>query len=534
MRPQIPIIELEEQPHLKGRCLEFESVAQMMTIRSNESPDAPHVYYYNEKLTYKDTNERANKVAHFLREKGVKKGDVVAIMILNSPEIYYAMWGAQKLGAIAMVMNYCLKSQEIRYVLNDAKPKVAFIGSDYMAEFAKGFDQTEIVPYTVEVVTKIMHESSVAKMRMADILENYPTDECLVKQNIDDPFILLYTSGTTGNPKGVLLSNRAQLSQCRNFNRQGYIRSGDVMMIMLPMFHCSPLCIYTYPISYAGQALCIRTKFSPSDFWPAVIQYGITIVMGVPTMFDYILNRVDPADVDLSKVKIRYAFAGGAHLSTETRHEFKKKFNIDFLVGYGLTEGCGGNTTEPPLGHSKEGSCGMTHPEEEIEILDDEGNILPNHVDGEVCIKGDCVMMGYLNNDEKSAEIMRGGFLHTGDVGHFDDGGYLYIIDRKGDMIIRGGENVYPRQIEAVLEKHPSVAEVAVVGVPDKCLGQRIKAYIVPKITGSMTAEATRLWLLERMAKYKVPEFYEFVDRIPRTSSGKIRKHEFNNKNYYN
>lgn len=526
MRPKMPIILLEALPHLKGRRLEFESIAQMLTIRSNETPEAPHVYYYDQKLTYRDTNNRANQVANFLKEKGIKKGDIVAVMIQNAPEIYYTMWGVQKLGAIALAINFCLKGPEIAYILNDAKPKIVFVGSDFMDEFNKGLDQTESKAYVVEVATKVKQESKAIHEKLTDVLSNYPTDECLVKQNLDDPFLLLYSSGTTGQPKGILLSNRAQLSQCRNFNQQGYIKGDDVMLLMLPMFHTNPLCVFTYPLSYAGQALCIRTKFSPDDFWPTVMQYGITVIMGVPTMLDYILNKIDPSGIDRSKVKIRYAFTGGAPLSLITRRGFKEKYNIDLLVGYGLTEGGGGNTTEPALGHFKEGSCGMPHPEERIEIMDSEGNILPNNIDGEVCIKGDCVMMGYLNKPEQFAEAMRGGFLHTGDIGHFDDEGYLYITDRKGDMIVRGGENIYPRQIEIVLEEHPLVAEVAIIGVPDKCLGQRVKAYIVPRQKGSMTAEATRQWLLERMAKYRVPEFYEFVDRLPRTPSGKVQKFE--------
>lgn len=524
MRPKMPIIQLEELPYLKGRRLEFESVAQMLTIRSNETPESPHVYYYDQRLTYKDTNDRANRVANFLKEKGIKKGDIVAVMILNAPEIYYAMWGAQKLGAIAMPMNYCLKGSEIAYVLNDAKPKIAFVGSDYMDEFTKGLEQAKTQTNVVEVVTGVKHQSTVKQEKLADILDKYPTDECLVKQSMDDPFLLLYSSGTTGEPKGILLSNRAQLSQCRNFNRQGYIKGNDVMLLILPMFHSNPLCVFSYPMSYAGQTLCIRKKYSPRDFWPAVMEYGITVVMGVPTMFDYILNKVDATGIYRSRIKIRYAFTGGAPLSLVTRRAFKEKYNIDFLVGYGLTEGCGGNTTEPALGHFKEGSCGMVHSEEQIEIMDAEGNILPNNVDGEVCIKGDCVMMGYLNKPEQFAQTMRGEFLHTGDIGHFDDEGYLYITDRIGDMIVRGGENIYPRQIEIVLEEHPQIAEVAVIGVTDKCLGQRVKAYIVPKQKGSLTAEATREWLLERMAKYRVPEFYEFVDQLPRTPSGKVQK----------
>lgn len=525
----MPTLKLETQPHLQGRRLEFESIAEMLTVRSQETPEAPHVYYDNQQLTYQDTNRQANQVGNFLKAIGVKQGDVVAVMLLNSPDIYYVMWGAQKLGAIALVMNYCLKAPEIAYVLNDSQPKAVFVGSECMTEFAKGWENAAAKPYVVEVAANAGRKAAIAQTQLAEIMAAYPPDECLVKQRLDDPFMLLYSSGTTGEPKGVLLSNRAQLSQCRNINHQGYIQGGDIMMIMLPMFHANPLCVFTYPISYAGQALCICRKFSPADFWPAVIDYGITIIMGVPTMFDYILNKADSITPDMSKVKIRYAFTGGASLAAATRQGFKEKYNINLLVGYGLTEGCGGNTTEPALGEWKAGSCGMVHAETQIEIMDQEGNILPNHVDGEICIKGDCVMLGYLNRPEQSAATVRNGFLHTGDIGHFDDEGYLFIVERKRDVIVRGGEKIYSRQIEAVLEEHPLVAETAVIGVSDQCLGQRIKAYIVPKRAGAMNAEDIRQWLLERMAKYRVPEFYEFVEQLPRTPSGKIQKFALRN-----
>jgi len=529
-RPMAPHIPLDMQPYLRGRRLEFESVAQMLTVRAQETPEAPHVYYYDQALTYKDTNDRANKIANFLKAKGVQKGDVVAVMILNAPEIYYAMWGAQKLGAVALVVNFMLKGPEIAYVLDDAKPKIAFVGSDYMEEFAAGWNAAQAKPYVVEAVTEAAHDSALFPERVGSILDEFPADECLVEQALDDPFLLLYSSGTTGKPKGILLSNRAELSICRDVNKSGIISGDDVMLLMLPMFHVNPLCVFTYPLSYAGQALCIRSRFSVSEFWPAVIRYGVTIVMGVPTMFDYILNKNDAQDVDLAKVKIRYVNTGGAALSDETRRQFKEKFNLDFRVGYGLTENCGAVSVESPLMPIKEGSCGMPYPEQQVEIMDDQDNILPVNVVGEICIKGDCVFSGYLNKGDKFAETMRGGFLHTGDVGYFDEQGYLYVTARKVDLIIRGGENIYPREIEIALEANPSVAEAAVIGVPDAVLGQRVKAFITLKAEGTLTADATRAWLTKRLAGYKIPEFYEFVAELPRTPTGKIKKCELRNR----
>jgi len=523
-RPVAPHSPLNKQPYLQGRQLEFESIAQMLTVRSRENPAAPHVYYYDQKLTYKDTNDRANKVANFLKAKGVKKGDVVAVMVQNSPEVYYAMWGAQKLGAIAMVVHYMLKGTEIAYLLNDARPKVAFVGSDFMTEFTKGFNKAGCHPYVIEVATESEHSSKLAREKMADILARYQADECLVPQSPDDNFLLLYSSGTTGRPKGVLLPNKAGLSVCRDVNRSGIVTGDDVMLLMLPMFHACPLCVFTYPLSYAGQALCISTRFSVSDFWRDVIKYGITIIMGVPTMYDYILNKIDPQSVDMTKIKIKYANTGAAPLSVETRRRFKDCYNIDFLVGYGLTEACSGTSVEPPLGHFKEGSCGMPYTEQKVEIMDEQGNILPNNVIGEICIQGDCVMSGYLNKPEQFAEVMRGGFLHTGDLGYFDNEGYLFITDRKRDMIIRGGENIYPREIEIVLEAHPLVREVAIIGISDKMLGERVKAFIVPKVKGLLCAAELKAWLTERIAICKVPDSYEFLDKLPRTTTGKVQK----------
>jgi long-chain acyl-CoA synthetase len=525
IRPKMPGIPLEQQPYLNGRQLEFESIAQMLTVRSNETPNAPHVYYYEQTLTYEDTNDRANKVANYLKKKGVKKGDVIAVMMSNSPEFYYAMWGTHKLGAIAMAVPHMLRGPEIAYILDDAKPKVAFVGSDCLPEFFKGVNEANSKPAVVEVVLGEKVDPQIAQETLDDILNKYPAEECLVKQNVDDIFLLLYSSGTTGRHKGILLSNKAALSLCRDQNRSGIVTGNDVMLLILPLFHCCPLCVFTYPMSYAGQALCIR-HFSVRDFWPTVIQYGVTIIMAVPTMLDYILNRIDPKDVDLSKVKIRYANTGAGPLSLETRRRLKEQYNIDLLVGYGLSEGCGGSSVEPPLGRYKEGSCGLPYQEQHIEIIDEQGNILPNNQIGEICIKGDNVMSGYLNKPEEYAKTMAGGFLHTGDVGYFDDEGYLFVTDRKRDMIIRGGENIYPREIEHVLESNRLIAEVAVIGVADKLLGERLKAFIVPKVKGTITAESTKVWLAERIADFKIPDYYEFVSSLPRTATGKIQKNE--------
>lgn len=523
---EIPLNKVEEISYLKGKQLDFESMAQMITVRAQEQPDAVHVYFYDEVITYRQTNERANKVANCLKEKGVTKGDIVSVMVLNSPEVYYTMFGAQKLGAIALAVNYMLKGPEIAYVLDDAKPKVSFVGSEYMADFAIGYKLAKHKPIVIEVVTGVDHGTDIASQMLSDILNKYPADEALVKQSPEDPFMMLYSSGTTGMPKGILLKNKAEASICRDMTRFGLFEGNDVMMIILPMFHTNPLCVWTYPVTFMGQTLCIRKGFSPADFWPSIIQYGVTVLMGVPAMYDYVYNSIDPSTVDTTNSKLKWAMCGAAPLPLELINGFKEKYGVSICEGYGLTEVTGISTVNPPMGKKKIGSIGVGFPEQQVEIMDENNNIMPFGEKGEICTKGDANMMGYLNKPEATAETIKDGWLHTGDVGYMDEEGFIYIVDRMKDMINRGGENIYPREIEVALEGNPKVAEVAVIGVPDPALGERVKAFIIPKVPGSMTEEEVKEFLKDKMAKYKIPEFVEFRTEFPRNQTGKLLKKE--------
>jgi len=514
---------LEEIVTLKGLRLHFDSMAEMVTVRAQEIPDRTHVLFYDEVITYAQTNERSNRVGNYLKEKGVTKGDIVSVMILNSPEVYYTMFGAQKLGAIAGGINYMLKAPEIAYVLEDSKPKVAFVGSEFMAEFAKGWELSAHKPVVVEVVTGINHGTSIAETTLKEILDKYPADECLVPQAPEDPFLLLYSSGTTGMPKGILLSNKGEFSICKDMAGMGANEPGDVMMIILPMFHTNPLCVWTYPYTYQGLTLCIRKIFSPEDFWPSVTRYGVTIVMGVPAMYAYITAVADPAKIEMDKVKLRYAFSGAAPMPLDIVAAFKEKFGVRVIDGYGLTEACGVSTSSYGCPENW-AAIGMRFASQEVEIMDDDNNILPYGEKGEICIKGDAVMIGYLNKPEATAETIKDGWLHTGDMGWMDETGFVFIAGRKKEMINRGGENIYPREIEIPLEKHPKIMEVAVVGAPDPALGERVAAFIVLNEPGTMTADEVKEYLSDKIAKYKIPEFIQFLPELPKNPTGKILK----------
>lgn len=523
------VLELAPQDQLsflKGKRTEFESIAEMVTVRAQEIPERTHVRFYDQTITYAQTNERANRVANFLKAKGVKKGDVVSLLVGNSPEVYYTMFGIQKIGAIAGSINFMLKGPEIAYLLEDSKPGMVFVSSEFMAEFVRGVELSKHKPQIIEVKTDTDHGMDVNQEYLSDILEEYPSDEALVPQAASDPFLLLYSSGTTGKPKGILIKNEGQLSICRSMASIGLFDEGDVMLILLPMFHTNPICVWTYPIIYCAQTVCIRKAFSPPDFWPSITENGVSILMGVPAMYNYVYYSIDSSTIDKSAIRLKFAFSGAAPLSVELIKGFEEKFNVEIIEGYGLTECTGVSTVNPPQGKRKPGSIGVALPEQEIKIMDDDNNELPIGQKGEICIKGAAVMKEYLNNASATGETVCDGWLHTGDMAYMDEEGFIYIVDRKKDMINRGGENIYPREVEIALEAHPSIKDVAVIGVPDAALGEKVKAFITPSEPGVLTEEGVKDYLKDKLARYKIPEQIEFVSELPRNPTGKVLKKE--------
>jgi long-chain acyl-CoA synthetase len=265
---------------------------------------------------------------------------------------------------------------------------VVFVGSDFMADFARGLAQAAHKPFVVEVETDAAHSEDPAQITLQEILDRYPDDEALADIGENDPFLMLYSSGTTGRPKGIMITHGNQLSICRDMARLGIFSSGDTMLILLPMFHTNPICVWTFPILFCGQTVCIRKSFSPADFWPAILDNGVTIVMGVPAMYNYVYYSIDPAIVDRSQLKLRWAFCGAAPLSVDLIKGFKERFDVDIIEGYGLTEGTGISTVNPPGGKRKIGSIGLALPEQRVAILDEAFKEPPLGARGEICIQG--------------------------------------------------------------------------------------------------------------------------------------------------
>lgn len=527
-RTKMTVYPLEDIPALAGKRIHFNSMAEMLSVRAQEIPEHPFVLYYDQTISYSQMNDRANKVAGFLQEKEVEKGDVVSFMVLNSPEIYYCMFGTQKIGAISGGINFLLKGPEIAHILDDSRPKIVFVGSEFMADFAAGYELSNHKPLVVEVFTDVKHNLDLPFTTLDKILKDYPSNEILVESLPDDPYLLLYSSGTTGKPKGILLPNRSEMAMCKDIASLKVFSPGDRMLIVLPMFHSNALCVWTYPIAYMGLTLVIRKAFSPAEFWPVMIDFAVTHVLAVPAMYNYVMTTQDPPQMNPARFKLRFTLTGAAPFSKELYDEFFKKFGLQILEGYGLTESAGfstGNLNVP----NKLGSIGVPLPSQHLEIMDANNNILSAGSIGDICIKGDTVMLGYLNQPSATEETIKDGWLHTGDAGYMDDEGYIYMVGRTKEMINRGGENIYPKEIECVLEEHPLVNAVAVVGVPDSALGERVKACIIPSAEGALNAQDVKDYLKDKIAKYKIPDFVEFYTAFPMNSTGKIQKFQMKN-----
>jgi acyl-CoA synthetase (AMP-forming)/AMP-acid ligase II len=339
----------------------------------------------------------------------------------------------------------------------------------------------------------------------------------------NEPRFIFYTSGTTGEPKGVLLSHKNVVADIEGFQDLLGLPEFCRIMVFLPLFHVNAM-LTSYSSLFKGHAIVLRKKFSAQEFWPAVEKYKVNFFSAVPAVYHILLK--DPGRASYDTSSLMFGICGAAPMPVETFNEFERVFKIPIIEGYGLTEVTCVSTVNPRVGVRKVGSIGLPINGQEIKIVDEDNRELPTGQPGEIVIRGDAVMLGYYNRPkETAATIDAAGFLHTGDVGYRDADGYIFIVDRIKEMVIRGGENIYPKEIDNALAFHPTVSEAACVGVPDKDLGEEVKAFVILKEGQSATADELRAFLAQRLADFKIPRYFEFLDRdFPRNPVGKILK----------
>ncbi len=463
--------------------------------------------------TYAGLDEASARVAALLRGRGLKPGDRVGIMLPNVAEFAVTYYGVLRAGAAVVPMNPLLKAREVAYYLRDSGASLMFGWHAFAAEAAAGAEQAGAEASVVEPV------------EFAGLLDSFVPADRVADRDGDDIAVILYTSGTTGSPKGAELTH-ANLAGNAEVVRTDLFQlsPGDVIFGGLPLFHAfGQTCTLNAAVA-SGACVTLLPRFAPDQALQILADHHVTIFEGVPTMYVALLGYPDREKYDVSS--LRLAVSGGAAMPVEVLRGFEKAFGVPVLEGYGLSETSPVASFNHPDRPRKAGSIGTPIRGVQMRVVDKDGHEVPTGEVGEIEIRGPNVMKGYWDKPEATAEAIQDGWFRTGDMARMDSDGYYFIVDRKKDLIIRGGYNVYPREIEEVLYEHPAVAEAAVIGLPHPALGEEVGAAVVLKPGADVTAEQLRDHVKTQVAAYKYPRKVWIADELPKGPTGKIVKRE--------
>ena len=502
------------------------NLALLLEQSAARTPGKLALIFDDYKLRYAEVNGAANKIANALVSLGVQRGDKVAMMLPNTPHFPICYNAILKAGATVVPLNVLFKQNEVQYHLEDSDSVALIAFEGFLGEAAEGFRKAQACSKLIVVQapgsTNPLPDGALNFNQL--LADNPPTFE-MVDTNPDDTAVILYTSGTTGRPKGAELSHANMfMNALVSADRLLSISAEDVLLATLPLFHSfGQTCVMNVGL-YLGATITMLPRFEPVKVMEIIQRDKVTLFAGVPTMYFYLLNHPAASDYDLSSLK--RCCSGGAAMPVEVMHAFNKKHNVQIMEGYGLSE------TSPVASFNhldrpaKPGSIGTPIWGVQMAVLDPEGKPLPAGEMGEIAIRGHNVMKGYYKRPEATAEVIRNGWFRTGDLAKIDEEGFFYIVDRVKDMIIRGGFNIYPREIEELLYAHPAVAEAAVIGIPDQALGEEVKAVVACKPGQSVSEQDLIDYCKASLAAYKYPRSIEFRDSLPKTATGKILKRE--------
>ncbi|WP_121661535.1 fatty acid--CoA ligase [Metabacillus litoralis] len=479
----------------------------------------------NIRFTFGQWNEEVNKLANALLSLGVRKGDRISTYLFNSYELGTVFFAAAKIGAIINPINFRLKAEEVSYILLDAAPKVVLFEQaleESITNIHKRFPSISFI-YIDESVPS--YASS-----FQNIVKNSPSNHPDIFVEENDTYAIMYTSGTTGRPKGVMHRHRDMIEQSLICINALSITPKDVGLVTAPMFHCAELHCSFLPRVHAGATNVIIHHFDPKMVLKTIEEEGVTMLFAAPTMWNMLLQE-DIGQYNLSSLDV--GLYGAAPMAPALVKACKQSLGIELVQAYGMTEmGPAIAFLDRDEQLTKAGSAGRACFNHEIRIVkpseegpSDPDDILPVGEVGEIIVKGPCMMIGYFNKEEATEKAMYKGWYHSGDLGYLDEDGYLFVADRVDDMIISGGENVYPREVEDALYEHEGILDVAVLGEPDELWGERVIAVIVKK-DETVTAEQLDQFLKSsnKLAPYKRPKRYVLVSELPRNASGKIQK----------
>ncbi|WP_249870745.1 class I adenylate-forming enzyme family protein [Oceanobacillus saliphilus] len=488
-------------------------ITENLELHAKEQPDKIYTLHNGEAWTYAEFFKKAKNIAAYFQAKGYKKGDIIALYSLNSDHFLACYYGIQLGGFSVMPVNTKLAAPEVEYIFNHSEAR----GLIYDIRLDDTFQQ---ISYEFEDVVTIGASEGLEQIYAYDTLEFQP-----IKIEAEEVAAVMYTSGTTGKPKGVMLTHSNLKYTAKIWSESMNLKEYDRMHVSTPLFHCAASHVFVVPVTYMGGSIAIEEAFSPSKTLQSLQDTKATIFFGVPAMYSIILNLPNINTLDLPNLRL-FGY-GAAPMPYELVKKLKETFpNVGVQNLYGQTENSPAATSlKDHLALKKIGSVGAPLPYTEVKVVDEFGEELPIGEVGEIVVKGPQVMKGYLKNKDATERTIIDGWLYSGDLGRFDKDDLLYIVDRKKDMINRGGENVYPVEVEEVLYQIPEILEAAVVGILDEVYGEVPKAFIVIKEGMQITAQDVITYCEKNMAKYKVPYEIELLDELPRNASGKVLKH---------
>ena len=471
------------------------SLATILETSARDLPDKAAIVQGPARISYRELDARAQAVAADLAGRGIGPGDIVALACPNVPAFPAFYFGVLKAGATVLPVSILLKRDEMAYLLNDSGAK-ALVCHEGSAELPLGevgraaFDDAPACRHFIEADAPVAEASF-------DTVQRGP----------DEVAVVLYTSGTTGRPKGAMLTHSNLLMNAEICVELGEVRPEDVVLVALPLFHVFGQVVQMLAAFRKAATVVLAPRFEPGLCLGLMESEKVTLFSGVPTMLWALLTYPDAEKHDLAAIaaSLRQVTVGGASTPVEILRGFETKFDVTVLEGYGLSETSPGVSFNRRDRERKVGSVGLPVWGVEVQVVDPEDNPVPVGEPGEVVVRGHCVMKGYLGRPEETAETLRGGWFHTGDIGRFDEDGYLYIVDRLKEMIIRGGFNVYPREVEELLATHPEISLAAVVGVPDEQYGEEVKAFVVPAAGASPEPEAIVAWRASAWQGISIP-----------------------------
>ncbi len=487
-------------------------------------PKKTAIFYEGRAISYLDLHQRVILTCNWLQSIGIEKGDRVAVMLGNCPEFIELYLASSRLGALFVPINYRLAAPELDYTLANSRPRLFVFGTEFAQTIEKLKLNTKRPPMILASIPAFKNGQDVIDYR-SDKTDNHQQPlfltESMLPSSPEEPHVIMYTSGTTGKPKGAVLSHRKTFFNCLNADIFFKLNFDDVMLVVLPLFHSGGLFIQASPVFYKGATLVLHPKFDPQKTHEDIDRYQVTKFLGVPTVYRSLMEKSKKSWSENGSLKV--SAIGGEKLTPEMMYAFMK-------AGFSLRQVMGQTETSILLwAHEKDairkpGSVGRPVFHADVRIVDKNSRPCQPGQVGEIIVRGSIMMTEYWRDPAKTENTIRGEWLHTGDLAKVDEDGYFYLVDRKKDMYISGGENVYPAEIERVLRYHPAIKDVAVVGIQNAKWGEAGCAFVIPKSGLCPTKEEIITFCEGRLASYKWPNRVLFVKRFPKTALGKIRK----------